>query len=77
MGCSAGQQAFLDDLTRAYARAAARGLLRPGATPEVLATDTFMFVGGLVKHWLEGGPESPFRQGAEEMVRAHMALRRA
>ena len=77
MGCSAGQQAFLDDLTRAYARAAARGLLRPGVTPAALATDTYMFVGGLIKHWLGGGPESPFRRDAEQMVRAHVTLRRA
>ena len=53
------------------------GLLRPGLTPEALAMDTFMFVGGLVKHWLGGGPDSPFRRDAEQMVRTHVALRRA
>lgn len=76
MGCSSGQEVFLSDLTQAYTRAAARGLLRPGVTPAALATDTFMFVGGLIKHWLGGGPESPFQRDAEQMVRAHVALRR-
>jgi TetR/AcrR family acrAB operon transcriptional repressor len=75
MGCSAGQQAFLDDLTRPTpapppAACCAR------ATPAALATDTFMFVGGLVKHWLGAGPSRP-SAGAEQMVRAHVALRRA
>lgn len=77
LGCSSGQQTFLGDLAQAYARAGARGLLRPGLTPEALAMDTFMFVGGLVKHWLGGGPDSPFRRDAEQMVRTHVALRRA
>lgn len=77
MQCSGGQLDFLGKLTEAYRRAEARGVLRPGVAPADLAHDTFLFVGGLVKHWLAGRPEERFRSDAAALIRTHVALRRA
>jgi len=77
MQCSGGQLDFLGKLTDAYRRAEARGVLRPGVAPADLAHDTFLFVGGLVKHWLAGRPDERFRSDAAALIRTHVALRRA
>ena len=77
MQCSGGQLDFLGKLTEAYRRAEARGVLRPGVAPADLAHDTFLFVGGLVKHWLAGRPDERFRSDAAALIRTHVALRRA
>lgn len=71
------QMDFLDKLTAAYARAAEKGQLRAGFAPEALAHDTFLFVGGLIKHWLARMPDERFRARADELIRQHVALRRA
>lgn len=77
MHCTEGQLTFLAQLTDAYRRAAAKGVIRPGLTPENLAHDTFLFIGGLIKHWLAGRPDERFRSDAANLIRAHIALRRA
>ena len=77
MACTPGQFDFLQQLTDAYARAANKGQLRAVATPEALAYDTFLFVGGLVRQWLSGAPDQRFRSGASAFIRSHIALRRA
>lgn len=77
MACTPGQFDFLQQLTDAYARAANKGQLRAVATPEALAYDTFLFVGGLVRQWLSGTPDQRFRSGADAFIRSHIALRRA
>ncbi len=77
MQCSGGQLDFLGKLTEAYRRAEARGVLRPGVAPADLAHDTFLFVGGLVKHWLACRPDERFRSDAAALIRTHVALRRA
>lgn len=77
MHCTEGQLTFLGQLTDAYRRAAGKGVLRPGPTPEDLAHDTFLFVGGLIKHWLAGRPDERFRADAMALIRTHVALRRA
>ena len=77
MQCFGGQLDFLGKLTEAYRRAEARGVLRPGVAPADLAHDTFLFVGGLVKHWLAGRPDERFRSDAAALIRTHVALRRA
>ena len=71
------QLEFLEKLSGAYARAGRKGLLRAGLAPEAMAHDTFLFVGGLLKHWLGHMPDARFRTQAAEMIRNHMALRRA
>ena len=77
MNCTAGQLEFLGELTGAYRRAAAKGLLRAGFEPEIVAQETFLFVGGLIKHWLSSKPEDCFRTDAWSLIHAHVALRRA
>lgn len=77
MQCTAGQLDFLRQLGEAYARAGQRGVLRAGLVPEALAYDTFLFAGGLIKHWLSSAPDEHFRGGVDAMIRTHVALRRA
>jgi TetR/AcrR family acrAB operon transcriptional repressor len=72
-----GQLEFLAGLTAAYQRAAAKGLLRAGLDPTIVAQDTFVFVGGLIKHWLSSEPDECFRAGALMLIGTHIALRRA
>jgi TetR/AcrR family acrAB operon transcriptional repressor len=76
-GCTAGQMDFLGMLTDAYRRAAAKGQLRLPVDPEMLAYDTFLFVGGLIKHWISSTPDERFRADAERFITQHVALRRA
>ena len=75
--CTAGQMDFLGLLGEAYRRAAARGQLRQPADPEMLAYDTFLFVGGLIKHWIACTPDERFRVDAKRFIAQHVALRRA
>lgn len=77
MPCTAGQLDFLRLLGEAYARAHSRGQLREATDPQALAYDTFLFVGGLIKHWIANTPAEVFRVGAAGMIRQHLALRRA
>lgn len=76
MHCTGGQLDFLGKLTEAYRRAGARGVLRPGFSPEELAHDSFLFVGGLIQHWLAGLPEERFRSDPMGLIHTHVALRR-
>jgi TetR/AcrR family acrAB operon transcriptional repressor len=71
------QLEFLAKLTAAYARAAEKGQLRPGLFSDALAEDTFLFIGGLLKHWLGGMPDTRFRERADALIHTHVALRRA
>lgn len=77
MQCTGGQLDFLSRLIVAYRRAGAQGLLRPGLSADDLAHDTFLFVGGLIKHWLSSRPEERFRSDALALICNHVALRRA
>ena len=61
----------------AYRRAAAKGQLRLPVDPEMLAYDTFLFVGGLIKRWISSTPDERFRADAERFITQHVALRRA
>lgn len=59
-----------------YREALAKGLLREGVEPRALAEDTFIFLHGLLHHWLSsGGPDQPLDE-VKRKVHAHMALRR-
>lgn len=68
---------FLERLEGVYEKAAAQGLLRPGANPEAMALDTWVFVGGLVHVLITRGFEERFKSQVHAMIAAHMALRRA
>lgn len=74
--CSAGQMNFLHQLTDAYSHAQLKGQLRPGADPQALAYDSFLFVAGLIKHWLASSADDVFRLRVEDFVKAHVGLRR-
>lgn len=60
----------------AYALAKKRGHLRPGADPEALALDTYLFFSGVVRLWVSDKDGGIIRGKATHMVKAHMALRR-
>ncbi|MDD3352046.1 TetR family transcriptional regulator [Zoogloea sp.] len=77
MHCTSGQLDFLVKLADAYRRAHEKGLVRSAPAPDELARDTFLFVGGLVKHWLAARPDECFRTDAMSLIRTHIALRRA
>ncbi|NML27606.1 TetR family transcriptional regulator [Zoogloea dura] len=76
MGCSDGQMEFLQKLTEAYRQAGELGALRPGLSASDLAHDTFLFIGGLIKHWLAASPNQRFRSDALSLIHNHIMLRR-
>ncbi|MGE0081224.1 MAG: TetR family transcriptional regulator [Thiohalomonadaceae bacterium] len=67
---------FLERLEDAYGKAAAKGLLRPGADPKAMALDTWVFIGGLLHVLITRGFEARFKSQVRAMIAAHMALRR-
>jgi TetR/AcrR family acrAB operon transcriptional repressor len=68
---------FVAKLARAYRKARLAGILRPGLEPELAARDTCAFVMGVIRMWLmdEGG--ALVRRRTLQMIRAHVAARRA
>ncbi len=67
---------FLERLEEVYGKAAAQGLLTPGADPVALALDTWVFVGGLMHVLITRGFEERFKSQVRSMITTHMALRR-
>jgi TetR/AcrR family acrAB operon transcriptional repressor len=61
----------------AYRQAQGDGELAAGLTPRIAATETMMFLGGLLRLWLLGGTRGDYRRNAGAVVRAHVAARRA
>jgi TetR/AcrR family acrAB operon transcriptional repressor len=76
MQCTGGQPDFLGKLTEAYRGGPRRAWCCAGSAPADLAHDTFLFVGGLIKHWLAGGRTSVSAR-SRGLIRTHVALRRA
>ena len=68
---------WTDKLTGSYACAARRGLLRPGADPQLLALESQAFMFGLVRLWLMDTHDAGQRARARDMIHAHVELRRA
>jgi TetR/AcrR family acrAB operon transcriptional repressor len=68
---------FIAKLARAYRKAAAAGILAKGLEPDLAARETCAFLIGLIRMWLmdEGG--ALIRKRTEQLVRAHVAARRA
>ena len=62
-------------LTKAYARAAARGHLRAGLAPGIAAMETLVFVVGLMRLWLLDERGDGVRREARVLISAHMAGR--
>lgn len=67
---------FLDKVGRVYMKAADRGELRSGLSPEALALDTWAFVSGLLKILLTQGFSRQLKAQVAAMVTSHIALRR-
>lgn len=67
----------IDGLTRAYAGAQRRGLLRPGLDPALLALETQTFMFGLLRLWLVDADGTTVRPRARELVHSHVESRRA
>ncbi len=63
-------------LTKAYALAKKRGLLRAGTDPELLAYDTYSFFSGLTRLWLADRDSAIVRKRIGTMIKGHVALRR-
>lgn len=72
---SAGE--WTDKLARSYACAQRRGLLQPGAEPELLALESQAFMFGLMRLWLMDVDGARLRPRARDMVHAHVEMRRA
>lgn len=68
---------FLDKLRAAYERAQTLGTLRAGLSVDALALDSVSFTSGLFHNWLSSQPGEELRERVPEMIRAHIALRRA
>lgn len=74
---NASHNSFTDKLVIAYQRAADKGQLRPGLSPLDAARDTSTFAAGLCHRWLAECRPGPIAAHARDMIRSHMALRRA
>jgi TetR/AcrR family acrAB operon transcriptional repressor len=67
---------FLEQVGIVYRRAAAKGTLRPGLSPEAVARDTWIFVGGLIQHIIESPRLVAWRECSDDIIAHHMDLRR-
>lgn len=63
-------------LTKAYALAQKRGLLRPGADPDALAHDTYLFFSGMIRLWVSDRDGKVIRKRIEGVIKGHVGLRR-
>lgn len=59
-----------------YERAKALGQLHPSHEPAQLAMDTHLFFVGLLHMWVKDTDGTRFRHQANELIKAHMRLRR-
>ena len=67
---------ILSAYERLYRAAAANQQLKPGLDPELLALDTMAFAIGTIRAILSGQLIDLYREKTEQLVQAHMALRR-
>lgn len=68
---------ILSAYERLYRAAAANQQLKPGLDPDLLALDTMAFAIGTIRAILSGQLIDLYRGKTEQLVQAHMALRRA
>ena len=68
---------ILSAYERLYRAAAANQQLKPGLDPDLLALDTMAFAIGTIRAILSGQLIDLYRGKTGQLVRAHMALRRA
>ena len=70
-------QALFDKLVQVYRQAAQEGSLRAGLKPETMASDTTMFISGLVRLWLLDEEGQFARVNVREVIAAHVQARLA
>ena len=66
-----------DRLAGLYAEAQALGLLRPGLEPACAASDTLIFMSGLIKIWVVDEDGTLVRRHAQRLVTDHVDGKRA
>ncbi|MEO8938077.1 MAG: TetR family transcriptional regulator [Burkholderiaceae bacterium] len=66
-----------DKLAKLYREAQLRGILRTGVTPLCAASDTLIFVSGLIKIWIVDEDGSLVRKHARRLVVDHVEGKRA
>jgi TetR/AcrR family acrAB operon transcriptional repressor len=64
------------ELQNAYREAEREGILRPGLPAAIAASETAVFLVGLVRMWLVAKPRSPLRRDARRLIAAHVEGRR-
>jgi TetR/AcrR family acrAB operon transcriptional repressor len=78
LDCASGMHLDLrDKLAKLYREAKRRGLLRAGVTPMCAASDTLIFVSGLIKIWVVDESGSLVRKHAKRLVIDHVEGKRA
>jgi TetR/AcrR family transcriptional regulator, acrAB operon repressor len=68
---------FIAKLARAYRKARTSKILRTGLEPELAARETCAFLIGLIRMWLMDQDSTLVRGRTLQLVRAHVAARRA
>lgn len=66
---------FMEILTRAYANARKKELLRPELDPALCALDSYTFIKGLVQLWLSDSDGAIIRDKANMLIENHIAMR--
>lgn len=66
---------FMEILTRAYANAQKKELLRSGLDPALCALDSYTFIKGLVQLWLSDRDGAIIRDKANMLIENHIAMR--
>ena len=66
---------ILSSFIRIYRDAAAKGALKPGLDPELMALDTLAFARGSLRAILSGQQHDTYRTAITTLIDAHIALR--
>lgn len=76
-GARINTRKLVDGFFKAYTAARRKGLLAKGLTPRAAATETMMFMSGLMRMWLLDPTPKGLRRDARSAIRAHVASKRA
>lgn len=67
---------IVSNIEQVYQEAQQQGLINPKQPPAKLAMDTHLFFSGLLHLWVKDSDGSRFRNQAEDLVKAHINLRK-
>jgi TetR/AcrR family acrAB operon transcriptional repressor len=68
---------LVDGFAKAYGEARRKKLLATGITPRAAATETMMFMSGLLRLWVLDPTAKGIRRDARSAIRAHVATKRS